>query len=310
MTGFRRPRALRPGDRVAVVSGSSPADQANLEAGLRAMEQVGLKPDVFASARELGVDYDYLAGDDRLRAADLTAALADPAYAGIFLACGGYGMQRTLELLDWGRIDPARPKVVVGYSDVTALLEAIAVKLGWVSLFGPMVACHGFHQGPGRFDFDTLMTMLFTPAEVGGLTFLDARTIVPGVAEGVTLGGTATLLAASLGTDTSLPARGGILFLEDVDERLFRLDRIITQLRRSTYTDGVAAILLGTFTDCGEPREVERLLVDRLSDLGVPVLAGADIGHGIAQQTYPIGVRARLDTGTGTLTFLEPVLSP
>ncbi|MEV0586381.1 LD-carboxypeptidase [Nonomuraea sp. NPDC050310] len=309
MTVYRRPRALREGDRVAVLAASSPVNQVQLDLGLRALEEIGLKPDTFTSARDTGSDFDYLAGDDALRATDLTRALSDPAYAGVFLAGGGYGMQRTLERVDWTRIDPLQPKVVVGYSDVTALLEAIAVKLGWVSFFGPMVACNGFYQGPGRYDFDFLTNLLFKPETVTGLTFLDGQAVVPGVAEGITLGGTATLLAASLGTDTSLPARGAILFLEDVDEELFRLDRIITQLRRSIYTDGVAGIILGTFTDCGEPREVERMLVDRLSDLGVPVLAGADIGHGIAQQTYPIGVRARLDAGAGTLTFLEPVLA-
>ncbi|MEV2269676.1 S66 peptidase family protein [Nonomuraea africana] len=304
-----RPPALRPGDRVAVIAASGPPNQANLERGLLAMESVGLKPEVFSAVRAGGTEYDYLAGDDATRAAELTAALADPAFAAVFCAGGGYGMQRTLELVDWSVIDPARPKVVVGYSDVTALLEAIAVKLGWVSLFGPMVACDGFYQGPGQYDFDQLMRLLFTPAEVKELTFPDFRTVVPGVAEGITLGGTVTLLAASLGTDTSLPARGAILFLEDVDEELFRLDRYVTQLRRATYSDGVAGIVLGTFTDCGDPRDVERMLVDRLSDLGVPVMAGADIGHNVAMQTYPIGVRARLDTVKGTLTFLEPVLT-
>ncbi|MGV9306134.1 S66 peptidase family protein [Nonomuraea sp. NPDC003727] len=305
-----RPPALRPGDRVAVIAASGPPNQANLDRGLRAMETVGLKPEVFSAVRMGGTEYDYLAGDDVTRARELTAALSDPSFAAVFCACGGYGMQRTLELVDWSRVPADRPKVVVGYSDVTALLEALAAKLGWVSLFGPMVACDGFYEGPGQYDFDQLMKLLFTPEQVRELTFPDFRTVVPGVAEGRTLGGTATLLAASLGTDTSLPARDAILFLEDVDEELFRLDRYITQLRRATYSDGVAGILLGTFTDCGEPRDVERMLVERLGDLGVPVMAGADIGHGIAMQTYPIGVRARLDTERGTLTFLEPVLTP
>src|SRR3954453_6272858 len=153
-----RPPGLKPGDAVAVLCASSPVgSQDNLESGLRAMEAVGLKPKVFGTARDAGSVFDYLAGSDAGRAADLTRALADPGYAGVFLACGGYGAQRTLELMDWERVDTAAPKVVIGYSDVTALLEAIAVKLGWVSLFGPMVACSGFWQGPDEYGFRELM---------------------------------------------------------------------------------------------------------------------------------------------------------
>ncbi|MFL6188436.1 MAG: LD-carboxypeptidase, partial [Actinomycetes bacterium] len=123
-----RPPGLKPGDTVAVLCASSPvADQDNLESGLRAMEAVGLKPKVFGTARDAGSVFGYLAGSDAERAGDLTRALSDPEYAGVFLACGGYGAQRTLELMNWDRIDAAVPKVVVGYSDVTALLDAIAV---------------------------------------------------------------------------------------------------------------------------------------------------------------------------------------
>ncbi|MFI6386486.1 LD-carboxypeptidase [Nonomuraea sp. NPDC050547] len=301
------PPALRPGDRVAVIVASSPCNQTKLAGGVAALKAFGLEPEVFDSARAAGTGFDYLAGDDALRAADLTRALADPAYAGVLMAGGGYGAQRTLELVDWSRIDPAAPKVVAGYSDVTALLEAVAVKLGWGSFFGPMVACDAFHEGAGSYAFDKLMAMITTP--VTELRFAGARAIVPGVAEGVTVGGNASLLAAGVGTDTSLPAKGAILFLEDVDEYTFRLDRIFTQLRRSTYTDGVAGILLGTFTECGDPGDVERLLADRFGDLGVPVLAGADIGHNVPMQTYPVGVPARLDADAGVLTLLKPALA-
>jgi muramoyltetrapeptide carboxypeptidase len=306
-----RPRGLKPGDTVAVLCASSAVQsQEHLESGLRALESVGLHPEVFGTARDAGSMYEYLAGTDAERAADLTRALADPKYAAVFLACGGYGAQRTLELMDWSRIDAGRPKVVVGYSDVTALLEAIAVKLGWVSLFGPMVACSGFWEGPEEYDFKELMKLLYTPSEVRQLTFPGSRALVPGVAEGLTLGGTATLLAASFGTDTSYPVRDGILFLEDVDELPFRLDRIFTQFRRAeTYLAGVRGVILGTFTECGEPEHVDALLAERFGDLGVPVLAGVDIGHNCAMQTYPVGVRARLDADAGTLTFLDQVLA-
>lgn len=306
-----RPPALRPGDTVAVVCASSPVDnQEHLESGLRALASAGLKAEVFATARDAGSMYDYLAADDEQRVADLTRALSDPRYAGVFLACGGYGAQRTLQKMDWSKVDPAAPKVVVGYSDVTALLEALAVKLGWLSLFGPMVACGGFWQGPDEYDFKELMKLLYTPDSVRQLKFTDYRTVVPGTAEGLTLGGTATLIAANFGTDTSYPARNAILFLEDVDEFPFRMDRIITQIRRSSYLDGVAGILLGTFTECGDPAHIDRMLAERFGDLGVPVLAGVNIGHNTEMQTYPVGVDACLDADNGTLTFLDDVLAP
>jgi muramoyltetrapeptide carboxypeptidase len=214
--------------------------------------------------------------------------------------------------MDWSRIDAAAPKVVVGYSDVTALLEAIAVKLGWVSLFGPMVACGGFWQGPDEYGFKELMKLLFAPSTVRQLTFPGSRALVPGTAEGLTLGGTASLIAAGFGSDTSYPARDAILFLEDVDEQPYRLDRIFTQIRRAKgYLNGVHGIILGTFTECGDPEQIATLLAERFGDLGVPVLAGVDIGHNCEMQTYPVGVRARLDADAdaGTLTFLDQVLT-
>ncbi|GAA2064019.1 LD-carboxypeptidase [Catenulispora yoronensis] len=307
-----RPPGLKPGDTIAVLCASSPVhSQEHLESGLRAMEAVGLKPEVFGTARDTGSRYDYLAGTDAERTGDLMRALTDPKYAGVFLAQGGYGAQRTLEAMDWDRIDASAPKVVVGYSDVTALLEAIAVKLGWVSLFGPMVACGGFWQGPDEYDFKELMKLLFTPSAVTRLSFPGSRTLVPGVAEGLTLGGTATLITANFGTDTSYPAKDAILFLEDVDELPFRMDRIMTQIRRAKgYLDGVRGIILGTFTEMGDdPAQIDAMLAERFSDLGVPVLAGVNIGHNCEMQTYPVGVRARLDADAGTLTFLDQVLA-
>lgn len=288
---------------MAVICVSGPTDPDMLDRGLAVLDSLGLKPEVLPSAQAASDTFAYLAGDDQLRAADLAAALADPSYSAVFCARGGYGAQRVLELIDWSMIDRSRPRAVIGFSDVTALLEAIAVKLNWASYFGPMPTSPSFLDDTNRYARDALTRMLFLPESVHELVFPDCRTIVPGIAQGTTIGGTASILAASLGTDTSLPARDAILFLEDVGELPYRLDRILTQLRRSGYLEGVAGILLGTFTDCGDPAFIDRLVADRLGDLGVPIMSGADIGHGVPLQTYPIGVQACLDTERGTLTI-------
>jgi muramoyltetrapeptide carboxypeptidase len=301
-----RPPALAPGDRVAVLCASSPVEPAALAAGLDALRFAGLDPVTYPSAHDQGTLRPYLAGDDAMRAGDLRAALTDPAIAGILFARGGSGAQRTLEALDWAGLDRLPPKVLAGYSDVTAILEAMAVRLGWASVFGPMVA---IREGSSHYSFGSLLRTLMRPADATGIHYPDAVTIVPGVARGVTTGGTLCLLSASLGTGTSRPAHGGILLLEDVTEEEYRIDRMLTQLRRSGYLDGVAAIVAGTFTGCGAPDLIQAVLTERLGGLGVPMIAWANVGHGGRFQTYPYGIAAELDAGAATLTLLDPPLT-
>jgi muramoyltetrapeptide carboxypeptidase len=300
-----RPRALRPGDRVAVLCVSSPVDPVPLRSGLDVLRFAGLDPVTYPSAHDPGSLRPYLAGDDKTRADDLRAALADPGVAGIMFAKGGSGAQRTLEAMDWDGLDLVPPKVLAGYSDVTAVLEAVAVKLGWASLFGPVTALN-----EDAYSVGSLLRVLTRPAEAVEMTFPDAVTVVPGVARGVTKGGTLTLLAASLGTDTSWPARDGILLIEEVEEEDYRVDRLLTQLRRSGYLDGVAGIVTGTFTDCGPAEDIQAILTERLAGLGVPMIAWANIGHGGRAQTFPVGVAAELDAGARTLRLLDPPLVP
>jgi muramoyltetrapeptide carboxypeptidase len=138
---------------------------------------------------------------------------------------------------------------------------------------------------------------------------LEPVTIVPGKARGVTVGGTLSLLVSSLGTGTSRPARGGILLLEDVGEEPYRIDRMLTQLRRSGYLDGVAGIVTGTFHDCGPPELIQDILAERLGPLAVPMLAWANVGHGGPFQTFPLGIAAELDAGRAALGLLDPPLS-
>ncbi len=300
-----RPPALRPGDRVAVLSASSPANQAELAVGLDTLRFAGLEPVVYASATDEGSTRSYLAGDDKLRSSDLSAALTDPAIAGIIFATGGYGAQRTLAALDWDTLAGLPPKVLAGYSDVTAILEAFAARLGWASLHSPMVTSSG---DAAHYSFGSLLRALMRPDQALITQYPGAVTLAGGVARGITLGGNLTLLASSVGTDTSLPARGGVLLVEEEHEDPYRVDRMLTQLRRSGYLDGVAGIIGGTFTGCGEPALIEDILAERLGDLAVPLVAWANVGHGGHQQAYPIGIAAELDAGARTLRLLDPPL--
>jgi muramoyltetrapeptide carboxypeptidase len=306
-----RPRALKVGDRVAVLCVSSPVDPEALNAGLDALRFAGLDPVVYPSARDPGTMRRYLAGDDAMRAGDLRSALTDPGIAGILFARGGSGAQRTLEAMDWDGLGPEAetgmlPKVLAGYSDVTAVLEAVAVRLGWASVFGPNIA---ISQGASHYSFGSLLRTLMRPEQATMVEYPRAVTVVQGLARGVTTGGTLSLLVSSLGTGTSRPVRGGILLLEDVNEEDYRIDRMLTQLRRSGYLDGVAGIVAGTFTGCGPPEAIQDILAERLGDLQVPMIAWANVGHGGLFQAFPYGIAAELDAGAATLRLLDAPLS-
>jgi muramoyltetrapeptide carboxypeptidase len=304
---LRRPRALHSGDHVAVLTASSPANADRLEIGLDALRFAGLEPVVYASAREPGTLRHYLAGTEALRACDLRAALLDDSIAGVLVASGGYGAQRTLEVMDWTGLDAVAPKVVVGYSDVTAVLEALAAKLGWTSLMGPMVSEPEFAEA---YSFTSLQRCLMAPERVGTLRFDGGVAIVGGSARGRTAGGNLSRVASSVGTDTSWRPHDAIVLLEDEDEDDGRIDGMLTQLRRSGYLDTAVAVIAGTWHNCGPVDSIHPVLVDRLGDLGVPVLAWANLGHGGHVQTFPIGVRAELDADARALRFLEPPLEP
>jgi muramoyltetrapeptide carboxypeptidase len=307
LTSLRRPAALRPGDRVGVLSISSPAEQAKLAIGLDALRFAGLEPVVYESARDTGSMRRYLAGDDALRVADLRSALLDPDIAGIIFATGGSGAQRTLEAMDWTGIDDQPPKVLAGFSDVTAVLEAVGRRLGWASLLSPMVESGGQFA---HYSFGSMLRTLMHPERAMAIAYEQGLTIAGGLCRGITLGGCLTLLTSSIGTDTSWPGRGGILLIEEESEDDYRIDRMLTQLRRSGYLGGVAGIVTGTFVGCGEQDAIEAILRERLGDVGVPVLARANVGHGGYFQAFPIGIAAELNADRKTLRLLDPPLMP
>lgn len=296
------PQALRPGDRVAVAAPAGPVDPGLLDRGVALLESWGLRVDVLPHVRDRHLG--HLAGRDADRAGDFTAACTDPGVRAVFCARGGYGTQRMADLVDWPALGAARPPLLVGSSDVTALHEAFAARLGVATLHAPMLATGALVDRPE--DAAHLRTVLFEPERVTELP-LTGPAPAAGTARGLLAGGNASLLASSVGTPTALPPDGRLLLLEEVGEEPYRLDRILTQLRRAGVLQRAAGIVLGDFTDCGPPEEVAELLADRLGDLGIPVAAGLPAGHGPLQLTVPLGILAEL--APGALRLLEPPLA-
>lgn len=306
MKELARPRRLAPGARVAVVATSGPVPEERLQAGLDVLRGWDLDPVAGPHALDRHPGFGYLAGTDADRAADFQNAWCDPAVDAVLCARGGYGAQRMIDLLDWDALRAAGPKLFVGFSDVTALHEAIATRLGLVTLYGPVAAGADFIKNQRAQEH--LRATLFAPETVRTLA-LGGTALVPGRARGVTLGGCLSLLAAELGTPhTRPPARGGLLCLEDVGEPAYRLDRCLTQLLRAGRLDGVSGVLLGSWEDCAGPEELRALFADPLGGLGIPVAENAGFGHCEGALTVPLGVAAALDTEAGTLTLDEPAL--
>ncbi|WP_225638511.1 S66 peptidase family protein [Streptomyces solaniscabiei] len=307
MKALSRPSRLGPGARVAVVAPSGPVPEERLQAGLDLLRGWDLDPVVAPHALDRHTTFDYLAGTDADRAADLQSAWCDPAVDAVLCARGGYGVQRMIDLLDWEAMRAAGPKVFVGFSDITSLHEAFARRLGLVTLHGPMAAGIDFLKNARAQDH--LKATLFAPETVRVIASDSGTPMVPGRARGVTLGGCLALLAAELGTPHARPsARGGLLCLEDVREEPYRLDRCLTQLLRAGWLDGVAGVLLGSWEQCEPVERLRPMLADRLAGLGVPVVEDFGFGHCAGALTVPFGVTAELDADAGTLTLDEPAL--
>ncbi|MBP0458126.1 S66 peptidase family protein [Streptomyces montanisoli] len=303
-----RPRRLVPGDRVAVVAPSGPVPEDRLQAGLDILRGWDLDPVVAPHVLDRHPRFGYLAGQDADRARDLTAAWCDPDVAAVLCARGGYGAQRMVDLLDWDAMRAATPKALVGFSDITVLHEAFATRLGVATLHGQMTSAAVFLKDAESQEH--LRATLFEPESVLTLGLPTARALVPGRARGITLGGCVSLLAADLSTPHARPsAAGGLLMIEDTGEEPYRLDRILTQLLRAGWLDGVAGIGLGSWQECGPYEEVRDVFLDRLGGLGVPIVEEMGFGHGDTALTVPFGVPAVLDADTATLTLEVPALT-
>jgi muramoyltetrapeptide carboxypeptidase len=300
-----RARRLVPGDTVAVVAPAGPVPTERLDTGLEVLRGWDLQVREMPHLRGRLGGLDYLAAPDASRAADLMAAWGDPDVAAVLCGRGGYGVHRMVDLLDWASLAAAGPKALVGFSDVTALHQAFAARLGVSTIHGPVVTSLGAGDEESRTH---LRTMLFEPESALSLTPEPVTGLVPGRAEGVVVGGNVALLAAEVGTSTSVPARDSIALLEDVDENPYRLDRMLTRPIRAGWFDGARGVAVGRFSGCGEERSVRRLVEDRIAPLGVPMLFGVPVGHGGRNLAVPFGVPAVLDADAGTLVLREGAL--
>ncbi|MGW0905840.1 S66 peptidase family protein [Streptomyces sp. NPDC002853] len=307
MIPLTRPARLTPGARVAVVAPSGPIPEERLQAGLDILRGWDLEPVVAPHVLDRHPRLDYLAGTDAARARDLQEAWCDPSVSAVLCARGGYGALRMVEALDWAAMRAAGPKVFVGYSDITTLHEAFAARLGLATLHGPMVAAMDFLKNSRAQEH--LRATLFAPERVQVIAS-GGTALVPGRAKGVTLGGCLSLLASDVGAPgVRTSAQGGLLFLEDIGEETYRLDRHLTQLLRAGWLEGVRGVALGSWVDCDPYDTVRALLLDRLGGLGVPVVEEFGFGHCDGALTVPFGIAGELDADKGALTLEMPALA-
>ena len=300
-----KPRALAPGDRIAVVAPASPFARDEFELGLAELRSLGFEP-VYEDS--LFARDGYVAGAAAHRAAAWMRAWTDPSVAALIAVRGGYGSVHMLPSLD-PELVRRTPKAFIGYSDNTTLLAWLTLGCGIVSFHGPMLEGR-LARGAAGYDRDTFERCLRRAEPAGEITGARLETVRAGEASGVLVGGTLALLAASLGTPYAfVPPLGSVLFIEDVSERPYRLDRMLTQLQFSGVLRRAAALVFGELRGCDEPdgSTTARSVVERLAqDFHGPVLFGLASGHTSAPMlTLPFGVRARVIAASQPALVIE-----
>lgn len=304
--------SLAPGCVVGVVAPAGPAAPERLALVAPMIEVAGLRARIYPGC---ALSSGYLAGDDDARLADLHAAFADDDVAAILCLRGGYGAMRLLDRIDLGLVR-AHPKLVIGYSDITAL-HALLAYAGLPSLHAPMAASD-LVQGGGESDRAALFALLQRGLGAGArlASPLDAASAsaglrAGGVAEGPLVGGNLSLVTALLGTRWAWRMNGAILFLEEVGEEPYRIDRCLTQLRLAGALDAAAGFVLGSFTQAASPAAVLReVLLAHCERSGKPLVGGWPAGHGTPNLPLPLGLRVRLDGDAGAVTLRQSLLRP
>ncbi len=313
MASLIKPNRLQTGHTVGLIAPASPLDdEEQVYAAIETVESLGFQ---VKQGQHLFARHGYFAGTDAQRAADIHAMFADPEVDGIMALRGGYGSSRLLPLLDFDLMR-SNPKVLLGYSDLTTILNAITQRTGLVTFHGPIM--HYAFTDYTLAEWQNVLISPQAPLVIGAPPPFEkkpgqvertnrVRTIVGGKVQGELVGGNLTLLTHLLGSPYAPNFSGKILFLEDVREEIYRIDRMLTQLWLSGVLAQVAGIVLGKFTEHGEPRgfSLGEVFAERFLSLGKPAVHGLMIGHVADMTVVPIGCKAELDADAGTLVLLE-----
>ncbi len=299
-SGVILPERLRQGDTIAVVAPAGSYDSNLLQKGVAIWEERGFHVHV---PDGLDQQEEYLAGPDWWRAGVIHDALTDPDIKALIVARGGYGSFRTFERLRF-ELFPRHPKIFLGFSDITALHLELWRRHNLATFSGPMIAGTQLSK-MSDVDLDVYFDTLTSPEPPPPVSGSEVRVVLRGEAEGPLLGGNLTLLCHAAAAGCLPDLTGAIVFLEDIFEAPYRLDRMLTVLRLGGHLDKIAGIAGGQFGPQVDEILLDTIFLDRLGDLGVPIIMGLDIGHGEKNRLVPVGPRGRLETSPPSLRFLS-----
>jgi len=306
-----KPKKLKLGDTIGLVAPGSPATEKKVDKACKKLKELGFNVELGKSCYSR---YGYLAGRDELRAEDLNSMFRNTEVDGIICLRGGYGTIRILELLDYNLIR-ANPKVFVGYSDITAIHIAINQISNLVTFHGPMAASD-LAGDISKFSLESLFNLILGEEFDGSIKnpIEDLITIHGGVAEGQIIGGNLSLIASTIGTPYEIDTKGKILFIEEIGEEPYRIDRMLNQLKLSNKLQEAEGIILGNFSNC-IPEDpdmsltLEEVIDDLIKPLNKPTIYNLQAGHCEPKITIPFGVKVRLDADRKEIVVLErPIL--
>lgn len=302
-----RPKPLKKGDKIALIGASSPTPQDRIEPSIKAMEELGFEVVLGESARGY---HGFLSGSDELRANDINTMFEDKSIKGIFAIRGGYGAARLLDMLDYDMIKK-NPKVFAGYSDVTALHNVFNERCKLITFHTPMASTE-FYKGVDEYTMNYFKKNIFSDEPLGIVknpVDQEIKTLVSGKAKGKLVGGNLSLIASMMGTPYELDTKGKILFLEDVDESPYRIDRMLLQLKQCGKFKDAEGIILGAWTNC-EPKEDENSLslMEIFEELIIPenkpTIYNLACGHCMPTMSIPMGAKIKINTENNEIFLL------